>query len=122
MMTDSFTSDEKALLGQMATLGWLIRLRAWSRKAPLGAYSAGSNAERKVVPLMCQLTDRPLLELVEDFFGGPQLFQQASRYVAADFIRKSFHDLRLRFSDSAKEDLCADFYRLIRWCAKKPVF
>lgn len=119
MIPGSFSDDKKTLWGRIVTLGWLIRLRAWNRDAPLGNYSSGSNSERRVVPLMFQLTGRPLLDLITDFFRGPELFQQASRYATADCIRESYRELRQALLDLNDEDMSVDFHQLIRWCSKK---
>ncbi|MEZ4485177.1 MAG: hypothetical protein R2864_11520 [Syntrophotaleaceae bacterium] len=73
MMPDSFSGDKKALWGRIATLGWLIRLRALEQGISLRGLHDGGNAGRRVVPLMFQFTGRPLLDLVEDF-SRPELF------------------------------------------------
>ncbi len=119
MSPHTLSSDKKALWGRIATLGWLIRLRAWSRDAPLGDYASGNNAERRVVPLMFQLTGRPLFDLAEDFFRGPELLQQASRYATVEFIRETYRELRQLLRGLNDEDMIADFHQIIRWCSKK---
>lgn len=111
----TFTGDNKAFFAKLVTLGWVARMRLRANGHPLEkSYSGSMRDARKIVPLMYQLTERPLVDLVEAYLHGPALYDEAARLMSVSCIKRSADDFRLMLPDFGPE-MTTDYITVSKW-------
>jgi hypothetical protein len=112
---ETFVGDGKAFFARLVSLGWVARMRLQAEGFPLGnRYSGSMHDAWKIVPLLYQLSNRPLLDLVEDYFQGPALYHQADKLMSVACIKSAAAGFRQRLPDYGPE-MMADYVTVSRW-------